>query len=114
LMSRGEPRAIRAEARDTLVGDHQPLELVADLAHGLEPADGRNDDAAGGEDGLHDHRGHGVRLLALDRLPELGGATAHQLLVGARPALAIGMRRRDLAEARHLEWRVGLAPLWPS
>jgi hypothetical protein len=99
----GEPPPGPAEAGDDLVGDHQHVQLVAEAAHGAQPADGRDDEPAGADDRLQDHRRDRLRSLAEDRLTQLGGPARHQLLVAARAAVVEGVRRLRLDEAR--TWR---------
>ena len=68
----GEPFAGAAEAGHDFVGDHQDAVLVAELAHALHVAVGRNEDAVGADDRLKDERGDGVRAFELDGLFDHG------------------------------------------
>ena len=63
-----EPVAEPTPGADHLVGDHQHVVAVADLAHPLEVAVGRDEAAAGVLNRLDDHRGDGNRALEDDPL----------------------------------------------
>src|SRR3954449_6897021 len=84
-----------AERADDLVGDHQDVVLVADLADALEVALGRREAAAGVLDRLHDHGGDRLGALELDPvrdgLGEVLGAVARRQ--------AVHVRVRDVAAA---------------
>src|SRR3954466_8949628 len=84
-----------AERADDLVGDHQDVVLVADLANALEVALGRREAAAGVLDRLHDHGGDRLGALELDPvrdgLGEVLGAVARRQ--------AVHVRVRDVAAA---------------
>ena len=75
----GEPLAGAAEARHHLVGDHQDAVLVAERAHALQVAVGRNEDAVGAGHRLEDERRDRLRPFELDDLLEVRAATARPM-----------------------------------
>src|SRR5881296_1305319 len=106
LVVDAEPAARAPEAGDDLVGDHQHVQLVADRAHGGQPAQRRDDEAARRQHRLHDDRRDGVGALREDRVPQFARAAPDELLVRPRAAIAERVRRRDFREACRLQRRV--------
>ena len=82
-MLHAEPLAGAAESGDDLVRDHQHFEVVADVAHAGEPAERRDDAAAGALHGLHDDGRNGFRVRVAYGVGERVRATAHEVFVGA-------------------------------
>ena len=87
-----KPLAGPAEPAHDLVGDHQDAVLVAERAHALHVAVGRNEDAVGAGHRLEDERGDRVRTFELDHLFEIA-----QSALGRCPTRA---RSRDTGRAR--------------
>ena len=85
-----------APGADHLVGDHQHVVAVADLAHPLEVAVGRDEAAAGVLDRLEDHRGDRLRALEDDPLLDRVGGPERVAVLG--PAVDVGVG--DVAAAR--------------
>ncbi len=85
-----------APGADHLVGDHQHVVLVADLAHPLEVAVGRDETAAGVLDRLEDHGGDRLRSLEDDPLLDRVRRPGRLALLG--PAVDVGVG--DVAAAR--------------
>ena len=85
-----------APGADHLVGDHQHVVAVADLAHPLEVAVGRDEAAAGVLDRLEDHRGDRLGPLEDDPLLDRVGRPERVAVLG--PAVDVGVG--DVAAAR--------------
>ncbi len=63
----GEPLAgARRRAGHDFIGDHEDAVFVAEFAHALHIAIGRNEDAVGADHGFEDEGGEGVRAFELD------------------------------------------------
>ena len=92
-----------APGADHLVGDHQHVVAVADLAHPLEVAVGRDEAAAGVLDRLEDHRGDGLRALEHDPLLDRGRRPERVAVLG--PAVDVGVG--DVAAARRERLELG-------
>ena len=97
----GEPLAGAAEARHHLVEDQQDPVAVADLAHALEVAVGRQDDPVRARDGLEDDRGDRVGALVLEDLLEVRRARADGARIGMAGGAAVGVRVERAHDARH-------------
>ena len=85
-----------APGADHLVGDHQHVVAVADLAHPLEVALGRDEAAAGVLDRLEDHRGDRLGPLEFDPLLDRVRRPERVAVLG--PAVDVGVG--DVAAAR--------------
>ena len=83
------PRTRSAEAAHDLVGDQPDAVAIAHLAHALQVAVGRDEDAVGPDHGLDDERRDGLRAL-VDDDHALG--LAQQLVDRPRPSLAPRLR----------------------
>src|SRR5579884_1542979 len=86
------------------ISDQQDAVLPADPPHALEVAGGRDDDAIGAGDRLHDHRRHGLRVLVLEDLLEVwpAGADRTRIGVSGRAAVGIGIEHPDHARDARL------------
>ena len=92
-----EPPAGAAESRHDLVADQQDAVLVAQRAHALQVAVGRNEDAVGAADGLEDERRDVFRALELDDFLEIG----QRLRRGVPSALQPVIRVEHMNHARN-------------
>ena len=90
-----------AHRADHLVGDHQHVVAVADLAHPLEVALRRDEAAAGVLDRLEDHRGDGLRALEFDPLLDRVGRPERVAILG--PAVDVGVGDVAAAGGERLE-----------
>ena len=95
-----------APGADHLVGDHQHVVAVADLAHALEVALGRDEAAAGVLHRLDDHRGDGLRPLEDD--PLLDRVRRPERVTVVRPAVEVGVGDVAAAGGQRLELRAQL------
>ncbi len=86
----GEPATRSPEAGHDLVGDHQDVVAIADLAHAGDVAVGRDEDAVGPDDGLEEDRRDRLRALVADDVLEALQALGH----GSRFRLAPAVRVR--------------------
>ncbi len=101
----GEPAAGPPEAGHDLVGDHEDPVPVADLAHALQVAVGRDQDPVRADDRLQEDGRDRVRPLVLDDVLEALQALGHRPRVPLPPAVRVGVA--DHAVDRGL---VGPAP----
>ena len=90
----GEPAAGAAEARHDLVADHQDPVAVADLAHALDVAVGRDEDAVGADDGLEEDRGDRARALVPDHVLEALERLRDRTRLGLAPAVRVRVADR--------------------
>ena len=97
----GKPLPGAPEPRHHLVEDQQDAVPVADLAHALEVAVRRDDDAVRAGDGLEDDRRNGVGALVLENLLEVRCAGAHRARVGVPGGAAVGVRVERAHDAGH-------------
>ena len=95
-----------APGADHLVGDHQHVVAIADLAHALEVAVGRDDAAAGVLHRLEDHRGDRLGALELDPLLDRGRRPERVAVL--RPAVDVGVGDVAAAGDERLELRAQL------
>ena len=86
----GEPLAGATEAAHHLVGDHHDAVAVADLAHTLEIAVRRDEDAVGAHHRLEDEAGDGVAALVHDHVFQLTQRHVHRLGLRATPLVRVG------------------------
>ncbi len=92
-----------APGADHLVGDHQHVVAIADLAHPLEVAVGRDEAAAGVLHRLEDHRRHRLRPLEDDPLLDRVSRPEFVALLGP----AVDVRVGDVATARRQRLELG-------
>ncbi len=78
-----------AEAGHDLVGDHQDVVPVADLAHALDVAVGRDEDAVRADDGLEEDRGDALGALVADDVLEALQALGHGSGFGLSPTVRV-------------------------
>src|SRR5689334_21118355 len=97
-----EPTAAATKAGDDFVRDHQYLEVIANVPHPREPAERRNDEAAGALHGFEDNRGDRFRIRGAYRFRERIGAAAYQLLVRTCTSLSERAGNRHFREAAPL------------
>ena len=86
----GEPLAGAAEAAHDLIGDEHDAVLVADVAHALHVAVGRDEDAVGADDGLEDEAGDVLRPLVHDHFFELAQRHVDGLGIRLAPLVEVG------------------------